>query len=300
MTRTGTNEIQDAEMTADTAVDTAVPPVPGSSAERALGPRMPALRHGVAVLRFLASKPGPVGAVAIARSLSLPRSSTYQILQVLVDEGLVVHIPDVQGYTLAVGVFELGSAYLRHQPLELLARPILSRLMLNLGLTAHVGILYGHETLYLLKEQPARAATLVTEIGVRLPAHLTATGRAMLAMLPASQVTAIYSSRDLFVQRTERGPRTLSELKSLLSTDRQRGWSVEDGHTTDGVTCIAAAAVDHNGLPVASFSVSFRSEQLSADERLLRVGFAVREAAAQLTRRLHGDPAALVPPRARG
>ena len=46
-------------------------------------PRMPALRHGVAVLRFLASKPGPVGAVAIARSLGLPRSSTYQILQVL-------------------------------------------------------------------------------------------------------------------------------------------------------------------------------------------------------------------------
>jgi len=285
-------------MTADPADDVAA--TIAAPPERPTGPRMPALRHGVAVLRFLASKPGPVGAVAIARSLDLPRSSTYQILQVLVDEGLVVHIPDAQGYTLAVGVFELGSAYLRHQPLELLARPLLNRLMLALGLTAHVGILYGHETLYLLKEQPARATTLVTDVGVRLPAHLTATGRAMLAMLPASQIMAIYAAQGAFVQRTERGPRSLRELRSLLAADRQRGWSLEDGHTTDGVTCIAAAAVDHSGHPVASFSVSFASDQLVDLEAHERVGTAVREAAAQLTRRLHGDPAALVPRRVGG
>ncbi|MFC6356355.1 IclR family transcriptional regulator [Luethyella okanaganae] len=265
-----------------------------------IGPRMPALRHGIAVLRFLAGKPGPVGAVAISRGLGLPRSSTYQILQVLTDEGLVVHIPDAQGYTLAVGVFELGSAYLRHQPLELLARPLLSRLMMSLNLTSHVGILYGHETLYLLKEQPARATGLVTEIGVRLPAHLTATGRAMLAMHSASQITAIYASRSVFVQRTERGPKTLRELKALLARDRERGWSVEDGHTTDGVTCIAAAAVDHNGMPVASFSVSFPSHQLPEGEAHARVGEAAREAAAQLTRRIRGDPSALVPRRVNG
>jgi DNA-binding IclR family transcriptional regulator len=261
---------------------------------------MPALRHGVAVLRFLAGKPGPVGAVAIARGLGLPRSSTYQILQVLTDEGLVVHIPDAQGFTLAVGVFELGSAYLRHQPLELLARPLLNRLMLTVNLTAHVGILYGHETVYLLKEQPARATTLVTDIGVRLPAHLTATGRAMLAMLPPSQVMAIYASRGAFIQRTERGPKTLRELRTLLAHDRERGFSVEDGHTTDGVTCIAAAAVDHNGMPVASFSVSFLSDQLPPGEAHVRVGEATREAAAQLTRRIKGDPSALKPRRVTG
>jgi len=160
-----------------------------------------------------------------------------------------------------------------------------------------VGILYGHETLYLLKEQPARATALVTEIGVRLPAHLTATGRALLAMLPANQVLAIYASNDAFVQRTGRGPTGLRELRSLLAADRARGWSLEDGHTTDGVTCIAAAAVDHNGMPVASFSVSFASDQLPDAESHERVGEAVRDAAAQLTKRLRGDPSALVPRR---
>lgn len=259
----------------------------------ALGPRMPALRNGIAILRLLAGRPGPVGAAAVARELGLPRSSTYQLLQVLVDEGLVVHIPDEQGYVLALGVFELGSAYLRHDPLEHLARPLLARLMRTLGLTVHLGILYGHETLYLLKEQPERAVTLVTDVGVRLPAHLTATGRAMLAMLPPEQVRAIYASRDYFVERTGQGPRSLRALTSLLAADRRRGWSIEDGHTTDGVTCIATAALDHNGHPVASFSVSFLSDRIRTEAEHERLGAQLRDSAAQLTRRLGGDPGAL-------
>lgn len=256
----------------------------------ALGPRMPALRHGVAILRLLAGRTGPVSAGAIARRLDLPRSSTYQILQVLADEGLVVHIPEAQGYTLAIGVFELGSAYLRHQPLEHLARPILNRLTARVNLTTHFGILYGHEVLYLLKDQPPRAAPVVTETGVRLPAQLTATGRAMLAMLPQSQVTAIFASHKVFVDRTGRGPQSLRELKGLLASDRARGWSVEDGHTTDGVTCIAVAVTDKNAMPVASFSVAFPDEQVPGDEARARVGRAVRDAAASLTRRLCGAP----------
>jgi DNA-binding IclR family transcriptional regulator len=44
------------------------------------------------------------------------------------------------------------------------------------GCTAHLGVLHGRETLYLIKEQPRRPVLLVTDVGVRLPAHLTAVG----------------------------------------------------------------------------------------------------------------------------
>ena len=63
--------------------------------------------------------------------------------------------------------------------------------------------------LYLLKEQPAVAripVTLVTDVGVRLPAHLTANGRSILAHLPAAQVRALFPSARGFVDRTGRGP----------------------------------------------------------------------------------------------
>ena len=76
----------------------------------ATGPRMPAVRNAVGVLHRLASSTRPLPAGALARALDIPRSSIYQLLQVLIDEGLVVHVPETRAYTLSVGVFELQLA----------------------------------------------------------------------------------------------------------------------------------------------------------------------------------------------
>ncbi|MET4638057.1 IclR family transcriptional regulator [Mycetocola sp. 2940] len=250
------------EILDDSLVVTPSPPQARSVGMPPLGPRMPALRNGIATLRHLAGTPGSVSAGAIARQLNVPRSSMYQLLQVLVDEGLVVHIPEEQGYKLAIGVFELGSAYLRHQPLEHLARPLLMKLAAQIDQTTHLGVLHGHETLYLLKEQPPKPTPLVTAVGVRLPAPLTASGRALLAYLPPTQLAAIFSTKDRFIDRTGRGPRSLRELKVVLAEDRDRGWSYERGSVTENVSCIAAAARDHNGMPVVSIGVSFVTDRV--------------------------------------
>jgi DNA-binding IclR family transcriptional regulator len=253
------------------------------------GPRMPAVRNSVAVLRRLAASAKPLPASALARALGIPRSSTYQLLQVLIDEGLVAHVPESRSYALSVGVFELGSAYLRHQPLEHLARPLLGTLAKSLGETAQLGILQGPETLYLLKEQPERTTALVTDVGVRLPAHLTASGRSMLSGLPQKEVMAFFSRPGSFTRMTEEGPRNLRELRQLLAADAERGWSLERGSVTEGITCIAAPARDHSGRPVASVVMSFRSERHEND--VDQVAAAVLRAARELTRRLGGRPA---------
>ena len=151
----------------------------------------PAVGRALDLLLYLAGKSGPVTGAAIARDLRIPRSSTYHLLDVLVARGFVVHFPDRRTYGLGMAAFEVGSAYLRHDPLEMLARPVLARLVAQVGETAHLGVLHGAETLYLLKEQPAVTripVTLVTDVGVRLPAQLTASGRSILAHLPAAQV----------------------------------------------------------------------------------------------------------------
>lgn len=261
----------------------------GTTARTSLGPRMPAARNTVAVLRALASSTHPLPAADLAHRTGLPRSSTYQLLQVLVDEGLVVHLPELHAYALGVGVFELGSAYLRREPLEQLARPLLADLARRTAQTAHLGILQGSETLYLVKEQPRKAAALVTEVGVRLPAHLTASGRAVLALLPENQVSAIFAAPGSFVDRTGLGPRTGDELDQLLRGDRKRGWAVEEGGVTPGVTCIAAAAVEHSGRPVASVALSFLTSSHPRRE-LDTLARPVVATARALSRRLGGRP----------
>jgi len=203
----------------------------------------------------------------IASAVALPRSSTYHLLKAMITEGYVIHLPEDKRYGLGVAAFEVGSAYLRHDPLERLARPLLAQLVAEVGHTAHLGVLHGRELVYLLKEQPPRPVTLVTEVGVRLPATLTASGRALLAALPAAQVRALFPNADSFVRRTGRGPHSLTQLRRVLADERRQGFAIEDSLITEGIASVACAVIDHAGHPVASIGVTFRSEAVPAADR---------------------------------
>jgi DNA-binding IclR family transcriptional regulator len=239
----------------------------------------------LAVLRLLAGKAGPVTAASVARELGLPRSTTYHLLTELAGAGFVTHLAEERRYGLGVGAFELGSAYLRHDPLERLAKPILHRLTERTGQTAHLGILHGGETLYLIREQPANPYLTITDVGVRLPAHLPASGRAMLAHLPAAQVRVLFPTKDSFVNRTRRGPRNLPELRRLLA----REWAVEDGYVTEGYASVAASVFDHGGRPIAAISTTFPHFcEPECGNTWPELAVHTRAAAAELTARLSG------------
>jgi DNA-binding IclR family transcriptional regulator len=259
---------------------------------------VPAARRALAVLRALAGSPAPMTASALARDLGLPRSSTYHLLAAMAEDGFVIHYPEEQRWGIGVSAFELGVAYLRHDPLERQARPVLRRLVhrlpAGLAAVAHCGVLRGRETLYVATETASRRVTVVAEVGVRLPASLTASGRAMLAQLPAAQVRALFPDRTAFVLRTDRGPASPADLRELLASERRNGVAVEVGMVTPGFASVAAAAADRSGRPAASVGITVRTEDLDASTRDLLAREVVRGAGA-LGRRL-GAPAVGSPP----
>ena len=122
--------------------------------------------------------------------------------------------------------------------------------------------------------------------GVLLPAHLTATGRAMLAALPASQIRALYPTRDSLVRRVGPGPATLAELDTLLLRTRERGWAAEQGDVMADYSSVGAAALDHKGYPIAAIGVTFRSG--ITDDAVDALGSTVVTAAAALGARALG------------
>lgn len=211
----------------------------------------------LAVLRLLARHAEPMPAAAIARDLRLPRSSTYHLLAVLRRSGFVTHLPEERRFGLGVAAFELGSAYTRQEPLTRVARAPLARLVDETGHSAHLAVLHGRDVLYLVEERAPGRPPLVTDVGVRLPATLTASGLAVLAALPRAQVRALYPTRAEFVTRHGLGPTGPGELRSLLADVRRTGYAVEDGSVTPQFASVAAAAYDHTGHPVAGVAVTF-------------------------------------------
>ncbi|MFD5215848.1 IclR family transcriptional regulator [Microbacterium sp. NPDC058345] len=246
-------------------------------------PQVPAADQTLRILRHLARRAAPIAASALARDLDIPRSTVYHLLATLEGHGFVVHLPQERRWGLGTSAFELAGGYSRQEPLARLGRPLIATLADRLGESAHLAVMSGRDVLYIVEERAVRRPALVTEVGVRLPAHLTATGRAMLASLPRTQVRALYPDASAFTLRTGRGPETPSELRELLRVVRQNGVATEDGEVTAGFRSVAVAVRDHAGWPAAAVAVTWEGD-LDADPTA-----AVQEASRMLESRLGFD-----------
>ncbi|WP_375432631.1 IclR family transcriptional regulator [uncultured Friedmanniella sp.] len=247
-------------------------------------PDAPAAAQALRLLTLLAGQAEPLAASRIAAGLGAARSTTYRLLGVLVDQGFVTYLPDSRTYGLGVAAYELGSAYSRQAPLARIARPLVRRLVDRTGENAHLAVLSGRDVLYVVEERAPGRPVLVTDVGVRLPAPLTASGLALLAALPTRQVRALFPDGGAFVAN-DLGPATPTALRRLLVDVRRRGHATEDGSVTSGLSSVGHAALDHAGHPVAAVASTFVAADLAGPERL-ELTRAVVAAADQLTRRL--------------
>ena len=174
----------------------------------------PAADRTLDILEFIASN-GQTQAATLARELGIPRSTVYQLLEILERHGLVTRLAEQRAYGIGLKTFELGSAYSRQHRVSQVAHPVLARLVDETGENGHLAVLHGNEIIYVIEERAAHRPPLVSGVGVRLPSHLTATGRAILSALPRNQVRALYPNRQAFTDRTGIGPKSPKELEKL-------------------------------------------------------------------------------------
>jgi DNA-binding IclR family transcriptional regulator len=246
---------------------------------------VPAAAQVLDVLQYLTGQAGPVPAAAISRDVGLPRSTTYHLLDTLIRSGFVLHLPEERRYGLGLSAYELGSGYSRQAPLQRLARVPVAALVDRTGHTAHLAVLHGRDVVYVIEERAPRSASLVTDVAVRLPAHLTASGRAILARYPNAQLRALFPDPSAFVRRNERGPNSLSALRQLLIETRKRGYAEENSEVSEGFSSVAVAVTDHSGHPVAAVALTFPSASIDPARRR-HYAEQVSRTARELSRRL--------------
>jgi len=250
---------------------------------------VPAARAALRIVTHLAHHNDPVPASTLARELAVPRSTVYQLLRVLQDEGYVVHYPEARAYGLGALVAEIGGSVLSASRLARLGTPLLERLVraAPVPVVAQLAVLAGSDVSYVSQASAPRAPTTVVRVGVRLPAHLTATGRAMLAALPRAQVRALFPHRDALITRRGIGPRTLPELDAILARAHAAGVATEDGEITAGYASVAATGIDRTGYPAAALGLTYRAPAVGATD-VDALTEAVRDTAAALSARLQG------------
>lgn len=247
--------------------------------------QVPAAEQTLAILSFLSRQRGPVAASTIATQLGIPRSSVYHLLTTLLEHRFVVHLRGERRWGLGTAAFELAGGYARQEPLARVGHQVVADLVDQVGESAHLAVMSGRDVLYIVDERAPRRPVLVADVGVRLPAHLTASGRAMLAALPQKQVRALFPDASSFADRTGRGPRTPRELRAVLDGVRSGSPASENGEVSVGMRSMGMPVLDHTGWPAAAIAVTW-SEDRPQDEPRLRL--LLEGSAAEITRRIFG------------
>ncbi|MEU9267968.1 IclR family transcriptional regulator [Streptomyces sp. NPDC048251] len=177
----------------------------------------------VELLELLAARGDrPARLQELADELGVPRSSMYALLQTLISRGWVR--TDVTGSLYGIGIHALltGTSYLDSDPRVRLVRPYLDEASEALGETIHLGRLDGRGVAYLATRESHEYLRTISRVGRRLPAHVGALGKALLAQRPDSELPD--GPYEAFTPHTRTSRQAL--LDDLAGV-RARGYSVD-------------------------------------------------------------------------
>ena len=256
------------------------------------GESLSSVRNAARLLKVFLSREEELGVSELARRLGLGKSTVHRLLSTLAQEGLIQQDPTTGGYRLGLVVFELGEAVRVHLDLHSAAGPVLASLREQTRESSQVGVLDGHEVVYVDRLESSQSLRLFTETGRRVPVHCTSSGKVLLAHLSATRQAEVLDG----LQLEALTPHTITDIDALraeLVKVRRRGWAEAVNEREIGVASVAAPVRDARGTVVAAISIGAPTVRLPAAQRRY-LGTLVVEAGEAVGRRLGWSPESML------
>jgi IclR family transcriptional regulator, KDG regulon repressor len=220
------------------------------------------------ILREFGKGNAQLGVSQLARRVGVSKSTAHRVVWTLVAEGLLEKVPETGLFRLTTTMSSLGaSAETAHRLHESATIP-LDQLRAVTDGTLHVAILDGVDVLYIERREGPGAIPVFRSVGSRNLAHVTSSGKVLLAFLPPDQQRRTVEQLRL----TPKTPRSITSRAALLAelaTVRRQGFGENRGESQPGMCSIAAPIRDPFGRVVASVSVAAYVPDLTAGLRHL-------------------------------
>lgn len=238
--------------------------------------QVPAVTRALAILRFLARSPDPIGVNPIARELGLVPSTCLHILRVLQDEGLVDFDSNTKRYSIGIGILPLARSALLRNTFSTLIQPKLSNLSETFDVTSIATQLAEPSQMVVVAlSQSNIPFRLQVDLGSRFPALISATGR----LFAAFNVQDDDALAENFAKLVWDHPPSLELWKEQVTQARERGYAVDQGTYISGVTVVAVPVFGTNGKMTRSIVAIGISERLKEKQipKLAKAMQAIRE-----------------------
>ena len=217
------------------------------------------------ILELLASAEREMQLREITQATGLNASTCHHLVSTLVKRGYVGQNPRGRTYFISNKVLELSTSRLRQFDLKDMAMPELRKLNQKTGESVHLAAMQGYDLTTLAKLDSTRPIRVGTDMsGKGDAAHATATGKAILAWLPETEIARVIAEKGLssFTDKTMTG---MAELLEDLRHVRRNGFSTDKEEFQPGVTCVGSAIRDHSGAVIGSISCSMPTLRAEGD-----------------------------------
>lgn len=225
-------------------------------------------------------------AEAVAAS-GWPKPTVHRLLGQLEAGELLAREPDGRRYAVAPRLLQLAELALAGSTQQGVRHAVLRQLVAEVGESCNLTALSGAEVVYLDRIESAFPLQFNLRPGTRVPIHCSASGKLLLAHLPAAQRNALLDGMPL-TRYTATTLCSREALEAEFRRIRKDGYAVDAEEFVEGLVCVAVPvpARQSGGLPRCAVALQAPAARMSlaqAIDRLPRL-----QAAAQALARTWG------------
>jgi sugar lactone lactonase YvrE/DNA-binding IclR family transcriptional regulator len=260
------------------------------------GPGLGVLEKAMGLLNIVSEVRSPMTFTELLRASRLPKATLHRILATLIREGLLRHDAYTRTYRLGFRLLELAHEVWSDFDLRLAAQDEMAQLRDTFRESVLLGVLDGDSLVVLACEEPSRDEPPPLKIGLRLPVHASALGKAVLAFLDSARQGQLLAGSAL----ARHTPRTVTDptaLRSELDITRSRGYALEEGELDEGVSAVAVPILDMEGQPVGAISIRSWSKRMDLAQAH-SLAPALMGAARRISHNAGGEFTSIEPPQA--
>ncbi|PZN15536.1 MAG: IclR family transcriptional regulator [Proteobacteria bacterium] len=226
-----------------------------------------AMGKAFAILEAIANAKQPLTMTDLVRTCGLTKPTAHRITTMLAEMGYLAREPLKRGLIEGPRLISLALSTLATAAPRSRRHAILRSVSEKTGETCNFGVLVGSEVVYLDRVEAKWPLALRFEAGSRVPAHCTAIGKLLLALLPAHERAAAIASMPLtrLTTRTITDPVKLNEALERINRTRI---GIDDEEFIEGVVCVSVPVIAKSGQVVGGIAVSAPAARISIQEAL--------------------------------
>jgi len=189
-----------------------------------------AVRRTAQVLKSFAQNPDGWGISALASHLGLAKSVVFEILNTLVDEGLIEKDEKEKRYLCGNELLKLVLTHFGNIDLIKISRPVLKELAKELGETTMLTQIIGNRNIVIDKVEGVDSLRFTLDIGNELPLNRGSSAKVYLAFLPDKKREKLINVHKI----------DFTKLREEIETVRKKGFYISKGEVNAEINAIAA------------------------------------------------------------